>query len=123
MRVCVCVADLCVCVYLTCVCVCVCVSDLCVCVCPSGETLVNVLDCKKDMGLWHGVLTVRETGKSHRSCFGGRDDDDDDDDDDCDCVCVLVAECHEQNPHHHGSLCSHEGLSNVLGAESPHAQR
>uniref|UniRef100_A0A3P8ZWB4 DMAP1-binding domain-containing protein n=1 Tax=Esox lucius TaxID=8010 RepID=A0A3P8ZWB4_ESOLU len=22
-----------------------------------GETLVNVLDCKKDMGLWHGVLT------------------------------------------------------------------
>uniref|UniRef100_A0A674BWG2 Disco-interacting protein 2 homolog Ba n=1 Tax=Salmo trutta TaxID=8032 RepID=A0A674BWG2_SALTR len=28
-------------------------------VCPlfSGETLVNVLDCKKDMGLWHGVLT------------------------------------------------------------------
>uniref|UniRef100_A0A8C7T1C4 Disco-interacting protein 2 homolog Ba n=1 Tax=Oncorhynchus mykiss TaxID=8022 RepID=A0A8C7T1C4_ONCMY len=28
------------------------------CVCPlSGETLVNVLDCKKDMGLWHGVLT------------------------------------------------------------------
>jgi hypothetical protein len=23
----------------------------------SGETLVNVLDCKKDMGLWHGVLT------------------------------------------------------------------
>lgn len=23
-----------------------------------GETLVNVLDCKKDMGLWHGVLTV-----------------------------------------------------------------
>ena len=26
--------------------------------CPlSGETLVNVLDCKKDMGLWHGVLT------------------------------------------------------------------
>lgn len=25
----------------------------------SGETLVNVLDCKKDMGLWHGVLTVR----------------------------------------------------------------
>lgn len=24
----------------------------------SGETLVNVLDCKKDMGLWHGVLTV-----------------------------------------------------------------
>lgn len=27
----------------------------------SGETLVNVLDCKKDMGLWHGVLTVRWT--------------------------------------------------------------
>lgn len=25
----------------------------------SGETLVNVLDCKKDMGLWHGVLAVR----------------------------------------------------------------
>lgn len=24
-----------------------------------GETLVNVLDCKKDMGMWHGVLTVR----------------------------------------------------------------
>lgn len=23
-----------------------------------GETLVNVLDFKKDMGLWHGVLTV-----------------------------------------------------------------
>uniref|UniRef100_A0A8C3AWW9 Disco-interacting protein 2 homolog Ba n=1 Tax=Cyclopterus lumpus TaxID=8103 RepID=A0A8C3AWW9_CYCLU len=22
-----------------------------------GETLVNVLDCKKDMGMWHGVLT------------------------------------------------------------------
>lgn len=29
-------------------------------VCSShlGETLVNVLDFKKDMGLWHGVLTV-----------------------------------------------------------------
>lgn len=25
----------------------------------AGENLVNVLDCKKDMGLWHGVLTVR----------------------------------------------------------------
>lgn len=25
----------------------------------TGETLVNVLDFKKDMGLWHGVLTVR----------------------------------------------------------------
>lgn len=24
----------------------------------AGETLVNVLDFKKDMGLWHGVLTV-----------------------------------------------------------------
>lgn len=29
--------------------------NLCV---VSGETLVNVLDFKKDMGLWHGVLTV-----------------------------------------------------------------
>lgn len=26
----------------------------------AGETLVNVLDFKKDMGLWHGVLTVRK---------------------------------------------------------------
>lgn len=31
----------------------------------SGETLVNVLDCKKDMGLWHGVLTV--SLDAHRS--------------------------------------------------------
>lgn len=33
--------------------------------CPSpclGETLVNVLDFKKDMGLWHGVLTVSLCG-------------------------------------------------------------
>lgn len=30
-----------------------------------GETLVNVLDCKKDMGLWHGVLTVRSSVKWH----------------------------------------------------------
>lgn len=29
-----------------------------VCVRFLGETLVNVLDFKKDMGLWHGVLTV-----------------------------------------------------------------
>lgn len=28
------------------------------CVCVSAETLVNVLDFKKDVGLWHGVLTV-----------------------------------------------------------------
>lgn len=27
-----------------------------------GETLVNVLDFKKDMGLWHGVLTVSFCG-------------------------------------------------------------
>lgn len=34
---------------------------LCLCVFAFsvlGETLVNVLDCKKDMGMWHGVLTV-----------------------------------------------------------------
>lgn len=33
-------------------------------VCSSrlGETLVNVLDFKKDMGLWHGVLTVSLCG-------------------------------------------------------------
>lgn len=35
---------------LFCVCLCVCVF--------SAETLVNVLDFKKDVGLWHGVLTV-----------------------------------------------------------------
>lgn len=28
-----------------------------------GETLVNVLDFKKDMGLWHGVLTVSLRGR------------------------------------------------------------
>lgn len=33
-------------------------------VCSShlGETLVNVLDFKKDMGLWHGILTVSQCG-------------------------------------------------------------
>lgn len=37
--------------------------------CLQGETLVNVLDFKKDMGLWHGVLTVSElTVDSCRGC-------------------------------------------------------
>lgn len=26
---------------------------------PAAETIVNVLDFKKDVGLWHGILTVR----------------------------------------------------------------
>lgn len=30
-----------------------------------GETLVNVLDFKKDSGLWHGVLTVSITDYLH----------------------------------------------------------
>lgn len=25
---------------------------------PAAETIVNVLDFKKDVGLWHGILTV-----------------------------------------------------------------
>lgn len=33
-----------------------------VCTSHLGETLVNVLDFKKDMGLWHGVLTVSLCG-------------------------------------------------------------
>lgn len=35
------------------------------CSSPLGETLVNVLDFKKDMGLWHGVLTVSLHGSMH----------------------------------------------------------
>ena len=27
----------------------------------TAETIVNVLDFKKDVGLWHGILTVRAT--------------------------------------------------------------
>lgn len=34
---------------------------VCAIISALGETLVNVLDCKKDMGLWHGVLTVRSS--------------------------------------------------------------
>lgn len=34
-----------------------------------------------------------------------------------------LPECHEQNPHHHGALCCHESVSNVLGAEGPYSQR
>lgn len=41
-------------------------------VCSSrlGETLVNVLDFKKDMGLWHGVLTVSLSGGVHEPKTG-----------------------------------------------------
>lgn len=38
-------------------------------------------------------------------------------------VCLFLAECHEQDPHHHSAICCHESLSNVLGAEGPHSQR
>lgn len=34
----------------------------------AGETLVNVLDFKKDMGLWHGVLTVSDA-HTHTYCM------------------------------------------------------
>lgn len=87
-----------------------------------GETLVNVLDCKKDMGMWHGVLTVR-LNKLYcissllylfslwyvAQC-------------DIDKMCIFP-ECHEQNPHHHSAICCHESMSHVLGAEGPHPQR
>lgn len=36
----------------------------------AGETLVNVLDFKKDMGLWHGVLTVSDAHThTHTYCM------------------------------------------------------
>lgn len=28
---------------------------------PAAETIVNVLDFKKEVGLWHAILTVRQT--------------------------------------------------------------
>ena len=42
----------------------------CLFVCFAGETLVNVLDFKKDMGLWHGVLTVGLSRAGLRSVRG-----------------------------------------------------
>lgn len=94
--------------------------------CVLGETLVNVLDCKKDMGLWHGVLAVRlnstiytvyvdqltffkslvwSTVRQQQYAY------------------LFLAECHEQNPHHRSAVCCHESLSHVLGAEGPCSQR
>lgn len=35
----------------------------------AGETLVNVLDFKKDMGLWHGVLTVSDNMWTCHQCY------------------------------------------------------
>jgi len=35
----------------------------------AGETLVNVLDFKKDMGLWHGVLTVSDKMCTCHQCY------------------------------------------------------
>ena len=92
-----------------------------------GETLVNVLDCKRDMGLWHGVLTVRLTTTLCTIYPDGMP------------FMTLVlhpvtlimflnlifflAECHEQNSHHHCAICCYESLSHVVGAKGSHSQR
>jgi len=34
------------------------ITDDCSCKCCAGEVMVCVLDFKRDVGLWHGVLTV-----------------------------------------------------------------
>lgn len=89
-----------------------------------GETLVNVLDCKKDMGLWHGVLTVRLNATIYyyliynyltfHLWYVTQ----------CNVVNFYIfPECHEQNPHHHSAICCHESMSHVVGAEGPHSQR
>lgn len=86
-----------------------------------GETLVNVLDFKKDMGLWHGVLTVSlllsasVLNASCENCVKA--------DPDSKPVICFTPECDEQNSHHQCALCSHEGLSSILGAASPRHQR
>lgn len=36
--------------------------------CLSAEIIVNVLDFKKDVGLWHGILTVSHASEKKKLC-------------------------------------------------------